>query len=87
MSDIDKINEIAAKSYHRKHAIEEEFLARIKPLKEFSIERDGELVEYGVWQGNNEDDLMIMFKVDGKYRFSNKMFYDKPIVRELCQIL
>lgn len=62
---------------------ENEWFEKHKPIKEFSIEREGELVHYGVWDFGDED-LIVMFKFpDGKYAFRNRLFYDKKLIKEL----
>lgn len=70
-----------------RNSSEDKYFLGNPPIKEFSIERDGELVHYGVWQGQ-EDDFMIIFKTpDGKYHFKYKSYFDKILVRELFNLL
>lgn len=81
------LNEGLKKISLDKNSGEEKYFLENPPIKEFSIERNGELVHYGVWQGQ-EDDFMVIFKTpDGKYHFRYKSYFDKILIRELFNLL
>lgn len=70
-----------------RNSSEDKYFLENPPIKEFSIERDGGLVYYGVWQGQ-EDDFMVIFKTpDRKYHFKYKSYFDKILIRELFNLL
>lgn len=87
MSNLSEISNTIRQISLAKNSSEEKFFAENPPIKEFSIERNGELVHYGVWEGN-EEDFMIIFKTpDGKYHFRFKSFLDKILIKELYPLI
>lgn len=58
-----------------------------EPIKEFSIERDGELVNYRIYEWDDEDFAVFYQMPNGKYSMRHKLMYTKKIVKELMELL
>jgi hypothetical protein len=57
-----------------------------KPIMEFAIFREGEYINYGIWDG--EEDLIVMFKnPNGRYNFHARMRFDKELLKALGKLI
>lgn len=86
MTNLEDWSKVIKKSTSQEREGIDKWFENNKPITEFAIFREGEYVNYGVW--DEEEDLIVMFKnPNGKYNFHARMRFDKELLKALGKLL